>query len=484
MSFVYCSVCREATKENLDFCGRCGTVLIALSDGGALLPYTVLRDRYKISALLKTGGMGRVYKGEDCSLNSVCAVKELILDSFDEEDDKEHIINLFKSEAQILAQLRHPNLPYVIDYFTFNERTYLVMDYIKGENLEIILEEDDYRGLDIEKILDWALQICDVLEYLHKQEPPILFRDLKPSNLMIKENDGRVVLIDFGLAERLMKIGHKQPKSKLGTAGYAPPEQYEGIYDPRSDIYSLGATLHHLITGIAPMVPFKFQSIKKLKPELPARLDNIIGKLVSKNIDRRYQSIREVRKDFEELMEKIKYSRTSLVTKIKDGTSRLKKKLQDSIGIGLEIDGEDETEKIEVFLVDDEEHIRGLLRKLITFSKDMELSGEATNGLEAIEKLAKMETFPDVILMDIMMPELDGITATKKLLKNYPQAKIVMLTVMGDKASVIDSFRAGAKGYLVKYKVDEVIAGIRNAAKGETPIESSVAGFLLQELGR
>ncbi|MEQ8170134.1 MAG: protein kinase [Candidatus Eremiobacterota bacterium] len=483
MDLIYCSACHRPEKSELDFCTHCGSALIELKEEGLLPPYTILRERFKITDLLKTGGMGRVYKAEDGNLSSICAVKELVLDGFQDEE-KNYIISQFKAEAEMLAKLRHKNLPYVIDYFSTNGKYYIVMDHIEGKDLETILNEAGTDGLDIEKILDWAIQICYVLEYLHSQEHPVVFRDLKPSNIMVRDSENQIMLVDFGLAARVMDKEHGHEKTSAGTEGYAPPEQYEGKHDPRSDIYSLGATLHHLITGISPMVPFKFQTLKKLKPELPSKLDSIIMKSVEHDINRRYQTINHLKKDLIKVEENIKTTKSSLVNKIKDSTSKLSKKFIDSIGLSSDTDEEEHKEKINVFLVDDEDGIRSLFKNLIELNKDMELTGIAVNGLDALRKLYHAENFPDVILMDIMMPEMDGIETTKEILKIYPRARIVMLTVLCNKTSVIESFKAGAKGYMIKYKVDEVIDAIRASAKGETPIESSVAGFLLQELGK
>ena len=367
MDFIYCSVCKKPNPGKIDFCEHCGSALIELQEKELLPPYTVLRERFKIIAILKTGGMGRVYKSEDSNLNSICAIKELVLDGFDEKE-KNYIISRFKSEAEMLAKLRHKNLPYVIDYFSIKEKYYIVMDYIEGQDLETILEESGLYGLDVEKVVEWGIEICDVLEYLHCQENPIVFKDLKPSNIMVRKSDNKIILVDFGLAARIMD---KTPGSvtSIGTEGYAPPEQYEGENDPRSDIYAMGATLHHLLTGISPMVPFKFQPLKKLKPDLPQKLDSIIMKSVEQDINRRYQTIDQLKKELIKLDETIKTSKSSLVTKIKDSTSKLSKKFKDSIGLTTNTE-EEIQEKIKVFLIDDEETPRGLFRNLIDINKD------------------------------------------------------------------------------------------------------------------
>jgi serine/threonine protein kinase len=262
---------------------------------------------------------------------------------------------------------------------------------------------------------------------------------------MVRDSDNQIMLVVFGLAARVMDKEHSHEKTSVGTEGYAPPEQYEGKHDSRSDIYSLGATLHHLITGILPMVPFKFQTLKKLKPEIPPKLDAIIMKSVEHDINRRYQSINHLKKELLKVDEGIKSTKSSLVNKIKDSTSKLSKKFKDSIGLSSDMNEEEHNEKIKVFLVDDEDGIRALFKNLIEVNRDMELTDMAVNGLEALEKLYHADEFPDVILMDIMMPEMDGIETTREILKIYPKARIVMLTVLCNKTSVIDPLKQEQK---------------------------------------
>jgi serine/threonine-protein kinase len=211
----------------------------------------ILNDRYKLIAPLKAGGMAGIYVAKDMRLNSLCAVKELFLHFFGDEQ-KRYSLERFKTEAEILAKLRHPNLPCVTDYFFESKKYYLVMDFIAGDDLYSILKKEGNPGLPEEMIVRLGITICKVLEYLHSQQPPIIYRDLKPSNIMIRARDKHIMLVDFGVAKMLEE---DDTQTGVGTQGYSPREQYRGKTETRSDIYALGATLHHLITGVAP-VPF------------------------------------------------------------------------------------------------------------------------------------------------------------------------------------------------------------------------------------
>ena len=257
---------------------------------------TVLQGRYEILKVLGVGGMGAVYKARDRrfeGIERICAVKEIFSDL--SPAALQESVSTFNREAQILATLNHPAIPKVYDYFTEGQRSYLVMEFVEGKDLETILRETP-GFLPVEMVVDWALQLCDVLQYLHSHKPnPIIFRDLKPSNIMLTP-EGRIMLVDFGIA-RVFQRGIKG--TMVGTEGYAPPEQYRGIMDPRSDIYSLGATLHHLLTKIDPRTepPFSFQErpIRAINPAVPPALESVIMKALEYEMDKRFSSAEEMR---------------------------------------------------------------------------------------------------------------------------------------------------------------------------------------------
>jgi len=260
-----------------------------------LAPGTVLQGRYRIVRTLGVGGMGAVYLAQDMRLaNRPVAVKEMIPDPTASPAEQAQAQQRFQQEASMLASLDHPNLPRVSDYFTEGGNHYLVMDYIDGDTLEDIANRTP--GFFPEsQVLNWATQLCDVLTYLHSRQPPVIFRDLKPGNIMV-DRSGTVKLIDFGIA-RLFKPGKPTDTVVFGTAGYAPPEQYgRGQTDARSDIYALGATLHHLLTKHDPaQTPFSLPSVRSLNPSVSPHVEAAVMKAVAYDRTHRFQTASEMK---------------------------------------------------------------------------------------------------------------------------------------------------------------------------------------------
>ncbi len=259
---------------------------------GPLASGTVLQNRYGIEKLLGGGGMGMVYLARDQRLaNRSCAIKEMV-DHFIDQAQRIEANEYFAREADTLAQLKHQAIPAITDRFEIANRHYLVMEYVEGRNLE---EELAARGEPLPEglVIDIARQLSDVLAYLHGLKPPIIYRDMKPSNVMLNPN-GRVVLVDFGIA-RLFKAARKG--TMIGTLGFAPPEQYQGHVDPRSDIYSLGATLHYVLTGRDPekFPPFSFPPIRELRPGVSSNLAGAIDAALAYEMNGRPATIQEFR---------------------------------------------------------------------------------------------------------------------------------------------------------------------------------------------
>ena len=263
------------------------------SPTGPLNPGKLLAGRYLIERMLGGGGMGVVYLARDQRLaNRACAIKEMV-DHFIDQQQRLEANDYFAREADTLAQLKHQAIPAITDRFDDQNRHYLVMEYVEGRNLEEELAARGGQPLPEGLVIDIVRQLCDVLAYLHNMTPPIVYRDMKPSNVMLTPK-GRAVLVDFGIA-RLFKAARKG--TMIGTLGFAPPEQYKGEVDPRSDIYSLAATMHYILTARDPekFPPFSFPKLRELRPDASNNLSAAIDSALSYNMEGRPQTIEAFR---------------------------------------------------------------------------------------------------------------------------------------------------------------------------------------------
>lgn len=281
---ILCPICH---KENIlrpraRFCQHCGQDIILNNDA------PTDDRRYYITRIIKKGGQGAVYQGIDAE-GRVYAIKEMI-DRFTDPKERDEALNRFNSEAELLQSLGHPRIPRVYSHFTDEGRHYLTMDFIQGEDLDQIVER---RGpLPEAQVLEWADQICDVLHYLHQRG--LIYRDMKPSNVMIERSGGSVKLVDFGIAK---VFKHAERGAQIGTPGYAPPEQYQGFATPASDIYSLAATLHHVLTGRDPTkeAPFSFPPVRNLNPKVSRRTSDALEQALRMRPEERFGTIAEFR---------------------------------------------------------------------------------------------------------------------------------------------------------------------------------------------
>jgi len=258
---------------------------------------TNLEDRYLIQGVLGIGGMGAVYRARDLHFPNVIklvAVKEMVNRALDPVV-RSTIVRNFEREANLLASLDHRAIPRIYDYFSLNERSYLVLEYIQGHDLETLLNNTP-EFIAEDRVVRWAVELCDVMEFLHNHKPDIIvFRDMKPSNVMINPQD-HIVLIDFGIAKQF-QVGQKG--TMIGTEGYSPPEQYRGEATPLADIYALGATLHHVLTHRDPRLeaPFSFSErpVRQINPNVSPALETVINIALQYNPEDRYQSASEMK---------------------------------------------------------------------------------------------------------------------------------------------------------------------------------------------
>jgi serine/threonine protein kinase len=314
-----CGNCGTVNTSTAQFCANCGYLLaggpvhptiqadssnmpttIGVSTShritGALMAGNLLGSRYRIVEMIGKGGFGAVYKARDERFPSkpIVAIKEMS-DAQLSPSEKTKALQDFRNEADLLVQLKHPNLPNVSDVFEEGGKAYLVMEFIEGKTLANIQDEQS-DPLDERLVMGWALQLCVVLHYLHTRPQPIIFRDMKPSNVMVTA-DGEIKLIDFGIA-RIFKTAGKKDTSLLGSQGYAPLEQYgRGQSDARSDIYALGATLYDLLTKELPadapsrrINPTSFSTPRQLNPNISPAVEAVILKAMAEEPQDRYQS--------------------------------------------------------------------------------------------------------------------------------------------------------------------------------------------------
>ena len=274
-----------------------------------LEPGTLLVDRYAISNRVGGGGMGSVYRARDKRLaDRLCAVKEMI-ELFADESQRAKAVEDFRREAAVLARLKHPSIPTIYDNFIEGGRYYLVMEWIGGGDLA---EQMRAHGGIVEEatVAKWSAQICDVLYYIHTQNPPIIYRDLKPANLMLDDNTGRVMLVDFGIA-RIVQSTEKGVTA-IGTMGYAPPELFAGKVEPRSDVYSLGATMFHMLTGSDPqdnpLLIFDFSKHPRpsqINPAISVDMERILMKTVAHKPEDRPASALELKRSLEDHLQRL-----------------------------------------------------------------------------------------------------------------------------------------------------------------------------------
>lgn len=262
---------------------------------------TVLEGKYRIERVLGKGGMATVYLAHHLVFDEPVAVKEMMV-GVDDDEQRALYVQQFNREAELLSRVQHPSLINIMDFFQYGEGQYIVMTYVPGRTLDQVFQSMQELPTPRE-VLRWVDQICDVLAYIHQLDPPLIYRDLKPSNIML-DDTGRIWLLDFGIAREADLNSRTSTLLKgVGTPGYSPPEQFGlSITDVRSDIYALGATMYALLTGQRPPVSVdlmmgeaRLELPSGLNPEIPPALDRVIVRMMAPHKDQRFQTIEEAR---------------------------------------------------------------------------------------------------------------------------------------------------------------------------------------------
>jgi serine/threonine protein kinase/ABC-type branched-subunit amino acid transport system substrate-binding protein len=336
-----CPYCKAQNRDGVRYCGNCGKFIAETSAHKAVdnvsrpsrslaIGSRLQGGRYIIREILGQGGMGAALLAIDNRLDGkLVVIKELLPESIDPTRFQDDVRN-FKREVAILAHIDHPLIPNVTDHFQEGTRYFMVQEYVDGENLEHLLERTK-QSMPEREALICAAEVLDVLDYLAVQTPPVVHRDIKPANIIIGARDKRAHLVDFGIARaEVVRNAQRKQTSALGTPGYAPPEQYQGNADPRSDLYALGATLHHVLTMRDPRdyPPFTYPPVRVLNAKLSPEVERVVTRALNNDIDQRYQSAEEMKQDVEEILRQ-RFGVVGSIDTYKLGTSGAMRKLTD-----------------------------------------------------------------------------------------------------------------------------------------------------------
>ena len=278
---ISCSACHHLNRDAVQSCAGCGAPLL-------------LAARFRVLRKIGQGGMGAVYRVQDLRLaGNLWAAKEMSDANIADPSEKQRAIAAYKRESQILATLNHLNIPRVIDSFQQGNKHYIVTEFVDGDTLNDLMSARG-RPFTEAEMRSWLDQLCDALQYLHNCRPPIIYRDLKPQNIML-DRSGQIKLIDFGIA-RFFQLGKSKDTTLLGTPGYAPPEQHgQGQTDVRSDVFALGVTLHQLLTGYDPtLTPYNLPPVRSLAPGVSRDMELIIKRSLEFRPQDRWQTVTEL----------------------------------------------------------------------------------------------------------------------------------------------------------------------------------------------
>jgi DNA-binding NarL/FixJ family response regulator len=442
-------------------------------------PPSRLHGRYRLVERIGEGSMGMVYRAYDDTLGRDVAIKFLRPGRIASQESGAR----FLREARAVARLSHPNIMTLYDVGQEGAWHYLVLEYVAGRNLHDRMLE---RGgpLDMDEALHAIGGALEALAYAHARG--IVHRDIKPENIMVTP-DGQVTVTDFGLALARGDVRLTQEGTIVGTVLYLAPEVISGTPpDRRADLYAIGAVLYELIAGRPPfsgdnqlavlsqVLHAPLTAPRTLNRQIPIGVERVVQKLLARNPDDRYASA-------EEALAALTEAAGPAAARLADPLRTTPPQAYPSMPAPHSTPAAGQA--IRILLVDDQALFRAGLRTLLSVQPDFEIAGEAENGQQALYVAEQL--CPDVVLMDLRMPVLDGVATTRRLCTIRPDCKVIVLTTFDDDEYVFDALRAGALGYLLKDAAPDVLYNaIRAAARGESVLQPSVAAKVVSQFAR
>lgn len=432
---------------------------------------TLIGGHYEMEALIGGGAIGSVYRGTDTTTGEKIAIKVLRSELIASAPE---LVERFRREGEALRRLNHPNIVKVLATLEEAGQHYIIMEYVGGGSLAELIRRQP--KLPVEQVVAIGLELSDALSRAHHLE--ILHRDLKPANILLTE-DGTPKLSDFGLARLGDLSALTDADAILGTLHYLSPEAcYHQELDERTDIWAFGVVLFEMLTGQKPFAgetPFDIlyaiknqplPDLSRLRPDIPSALVDLVRSMLRKDRPARLASTRQVGVELEAIQKALKENHPAQGSTAKPEFSAARPPQAAA------------APKIRILIVDDHAVVRQGLRTFIDLQDDMIVIGEGSDGVEAVDLAGRL--LPDIILLDLVMPQMDGIEATTKILAHNPQSRILILTSFGEDNKVFPAIRAGAQGYLLKdIAPNDLIKAIREAHAGKTQLHPEIAKKLM-----
>jgi DNA-binding NarL/FixJ family response regulator len=429
----------------------------------------VIGKRYEIGKVIGSGTTGMVYLGRDIQTGQSVAIKELHKDILTGSPE---LVERFRREGEALQRLAHPNIVKIYMMIEENDHHFMIMEYVPGGSLAGLLQKTGQ--LPVSQTVDIGLELADALARAHHMG--ILHRDIKPANILLSE-DGTPRLTDFGLARLDNSPSITSSGSLIGTPYYLSPEAcYQQDIDERTDIWAFGVVLFEMLTGRRPFTgetvfdvtyAIKNQSVPEKALQgggIPQQLSALVLMMLRKDRAARLGSARQVGAELEKIQALINSSdHRNFPAESNKGSTR--------------------PDTIRILIVDDHAVVRQGLRTFIDLQEDMTVVGEGADGIEGVDMAKRLQ--PDIILMDLVMPRLNGAEATQKILTDNPATKILILTSFGEDKMVFPAIRNGAQGYLLKdIQPNDLVKAIRSAYQGNVQLHPDIAKKLMASVAQ